>query len=532
MFNFKQLPPPPVCVNNLYFSRCCQRFLKRFYMNCHASGMDACNDNSESGRSLIEMLGVLAVMGVLTIGGVAGYYFAMTRYRANEIIEGVKQRAVIVSSQEKQAPGTPQNLSEFDETILDYKTTAWAGGLNGEENLFTIDVDDVPRAVCQDILNRNWDWPAGIFIYDTEMTDCPEGNVPMAFVFSTELNAQIEAKEQNPCYGKGVCCRVVDEATRQIEIGEKLLNRTCQGSGGHVCCTGTALDCRYGADIAKYKPYQETEATCWDDELRQCDSGLSCVCKTCRNTKMVRDEATCKCSCPNGYQEQPCDTDYYSEDVLKDPLNNTLCYQCAECPKDMTLDVGKCGVMEEKEGPQNCPKYKVYTDVVDLNACQKCVNGKPQLKDPKKTLVNTEDNTCCEPSAGDNQKCRLDQIECGAGATKTNEGCYGFLNKGGGSILGSAQSDTRMTVYVEPGQTIKIRCCGQWNNDGGCNGNSMEGNIFYYWVKGKKEVEGGSLRGYTSFTDFVVPDGVSALVIKPNGDWSKHKDVMWAITVK
>jgi len=47
---------------------------------------------SESGRSMVEILGVLAIIGVLTVGGVAGYDFAMTRYRANEIIESVKQR--------------------------------------------------------------------------------------------------------------------------------------------------------------------------------------------------------------------------------------------------------------------------------------------------------------------------------------------------------------------------------------------------------------------------------------------------------
>ena len=41
---------------------------------------------NESGRSMVEMLGVLAIIGVLSIGGIAGYTLAMNRYRANEIL--------------------------------------------------------------------------------------------------------------------------------------------------------------------------------------------------------------------------------------------------------------------------------------------------------------------------------------------------------------------------------------------------------------------------------------------------------------
>ena len=41
----------------------------------------------QSGRSMIEMLGVLAIIGVLSVGGIAGYSKAMTKYRINKTIE-------------------------------------------------------------------------------------------------------------------------------------------------------------------------------------------------------------------------------------------------------------------------------------------------------------------------------------------------------------------------------------------------------------------------------------------------------------
>ena len=52
----------------------------------------------ESGRSMIEMLGVLAIIGVLSIGGLAGYTMAMNRYRANNILDYVSRCAVLAQT--------------------------------------------------------------------------------------------------------------------------------------------------------------------------------------------------------------------------------------------------------------------------------------------------------------------------------------------------------------------------------------------------------------------------------------------------
>ena len=39
---------------------------------------------SQSGRSMVEMLGVLAIIGVLSVGGITGYRYAMNQYEKNE----------------------------------------------------------------------------------------------------------------------------------------------------------------------------------------------------------------------------------------------------------------------------------------------------------------------------------------------------------------------------------------------------------------------------------------------------------------
>lgn len=42
---------------------------------------------NELGRSMVEMLGVLAIIGVLSVGAIAGYSKAMRKYRLNQLTE-------------------------------------------------------------------------------------------------------------------------------------------------------------------------------------------------------------------------------------------------------------------------------------------------------------------------------------------------------------------------------------------------------------------------------------------------------------
>ncbi|MBQ8671396.1 MAG: hypothetical protein IJ525_02625 [Alphaproteobacteria bacterium] len=48
-----------------------------------------CGSTTQRGRSMIEMLGVLAIIGVLSVGGIAGYSKAMMKYRINKTIEQI-----------------------------------------------------------------------------------------------------------------------------------------------------------------------------------------------------------------------------------------------------------------------------------------------------------------------------------------------------------------------------------------------------------------------------------------------------------
>ena len=42
-------------------------------------------NKTESGRSMVEMIGVLALIGLLSLGSLSGYEYALASYRAGQI---------------------------------------------------------------------------------------------------------------------------------------------------------------------------------------------------------------------------------------------------------------------------------------------------------------------------------------------------------------------------------------------------------------------------------------------------------------
>ena len=54
--------------------------------------------NEQSGRSMVEMLGVLAIIGVLSIGGIAGYSKAMAKFRVNKTLDQISMLVMNIRS--------------------------------------------------------------------------------------------------------------------------------------------------------------------------------------------------------------------------------------------------------------------------------------------------------------------------------------------------------------------------------------------------------------------------------------------------
>ena len=69
--------------------------------------------NNQSGRSMVEMLCVLAIIGVLTVGGLKGYQYMVARYKANKIAETV----AFIVTQIRTGYSTQENYAGLDNEI-------------------------------------------------------------------------------------------------------------------------------------------------------------------------------------------------------------------------------------------------------------------------------------------------------------------------------------------------------------------------------------------------------------------------------
>lgn len=104
--------------------------------------------NYESGRSMVEMLGTLAIIGVLSIGGIVGYSYGIDKYRANKTMHDIQLRAVDLLAQ-------IQNKND-DLTLDSWKNEQTLYPMSvvfdDESNDPLIQVSNVPERVCEMIV--------------------------------------------------------------------------------------------------------------------------------------------------------------------------------------------------------------------------------------------------------------------------------------------------------------------------------------------------------------------------------------------
>ena len=108
---------------------------------------------AQLGRSMIEMLGVLAIIGVMTIGGFWGYRVAMDKYAANKIIHDVQVYHMALDERgirfdaEGYAPST-DFIAEAPYTYEAFEADTGSG-------YWEIDVKTVTKGICKAVLEKS-----------------------------------------------------------------------------------------------------------------------------------------------------------------------------------------------------------------------------------------------------------------------------------------------------------------------------------------------------------------------------------------
>ena len=391
----------------------------------------------ESGRSLVEMLGVLAVIGVLSVGAIAGYRRAIDSQKASATIAELNQYALLASQQALQKRAD-LDLSELGNvTNQGYPISAV---VQADPTFFEIFLKDVPTSICERILDSDWSVPlvmfANNYAYTGETGICDNGEdelADMAFQFKEDLNP--DAMPMGGCVQdsdcKGSCVKCENQQCVSTCVGSERC-ATDQATGEKVCCPSekragpmccsskqNGWCCNTGGQCCPWhKPLVDKNGKCYscDNEAAIDVTGVTENCSACSNREVINDKScVLKCPMDKPFRGQhgmcySCDNESSLE-----MYGHSLCSEI--CPNRQKVD-RFCALL--------CSENMFYSS---NGTCYKCddpsiVSMSSKTKDqcnicnnPKRTLYTTQSY-----SGGTIYSCILD---CPKGQFRGGDGqCY------------------------------------------------------------------------------------------------------------
>ena len=257
--------------------------------------------NFESGRSMVEMLGTLAIIGVLSIGGIAGYSYAMDKHRANTIINEVNLRSIDLIAQANRSgefslSNWPTKIDgEYDIGLeIDATTNITEGGIfvSGlKQRVCDIIVDSLPEDVDFTVNNT------------ASSTSCTETN-KIVFYYNAIDDALGNSTQE--CAGT-------------------IVNGKCEPCSYPFSWNGTECKCPEGFE----KDYYEGCRNSNDDSLLCPDGSYPAMGGVYMECSPCPEGATCKdgeLTCPD-------------EMVLIPYCGSN---KCEPCPSSATYSAGEC----------------------------------------------------------------------------------------------------------------------------------------------------------------------------------------------
>ena len=134
---------------------------------------------NETGRSMIEMLGVLAIIGILSVGGIAGYSKAMAKFRVNKTITQIQH----IATNTRILFASHRTYKDLSTTVIDNAklipddmkdgsnyVNAFGGNITlakadrfaaSDDKAFLITYPSIPQEACIDLAAQDWDASSG-----------------------------------------------------------------------------------------------------------------------------------------------------------------------------------------------------------------------------------------------------------------------------------------------------------------------------------------------------------------------------------
>ena len=420
-------------VSNLRFYT--QNSLKKKHHSVHTS---------ERGRSMVEILGVLAVIGVLSIGGIAGYRYAITKYRANDIVYEVNMRASDINLR-YQAIQIPEDITfdEWSETTLQTNFPVFIDKVP-EYDIIQIEVSDVPTDVCKEVMKEA--------PYLAE-----ENNIKFVNVALGDLIGEADLCETEPENFKTLIFTSVINDTD--EIGECTLDSHCSNACGEAVCD-------YANGYTCTSPCEANEVC--NEETQTCEAIQSCI----EGQEFRSLQGACiSCAARGNYEISSLDEPYINEELGIEDTSSPIS-QCEQCPARAISDtngrtycISACLVGRgyvPLTGITNGDSWTQYSENDYLAGCVSCDN-------PNDYAINSNSAEALAGCAGCGHETYwsgiyLDSMICGPASCNENQfKHFPHLNGSGHKGAICISCDDPSPRYISKVAKFKTMCesCGR-----------------------------------------------------------------------
>jgi len=377
---------------------------------------------NESGRSMLEMLGVLVLLMLLTLGGLHVWGLLRSDVVTKDVTTAVMEEAMIRQHALRAKPSdTPDEISR--EAAHDVKLTVENGIDGAMSDYFWVKTDALSEEVCDSMLKKAREMqPDGAAANEMGLVDVRDANGKRMVSCSEDKTKNVLQYlfQKEPGYHlHGVIPWWVPPYEGCTE--------SMIPNGGSVT-TDVVLVCGAGYYKTGYGTCDETCKPCTGNTYRAVETTTeNSSCETCEEPRAVNSRHTsCDCNkkgeeCADGghkgtYNENcGCDTDTCTEDS-----------ECDEGQKCCEGD--ECCECETNTACPTCPEAKPYWDGTKCVACRTdddCEGDNAYCDEVCRTCPDATphwDGTQCvvcrtDADCGDNEYCKDDSHTCATACT-------------------------------------------------------------------------------------------------------------------
>ena len=374
---------------------------------------------SPSGRSMIEMLGVLAIIGVLSITALVGFTYAMNKHRANETIYDVMLRGTNVPMVDENYASKPAG-HEFRFPDLPAGTYYPMTTKKDAGSSYYVEATGVTYRVCEMILKMN----------PTDIDQIVVGNT--VYQGDSDICGTSDGLAMKFCFGEdGTICDGTGHGGSSGGSGSGSSGGTSSGSGSgsgsgssgsgtepDLCadvlcggcqscdsadgqCKDNDANCSNGQACSNGTCVCTDDSQCGSDEI--CQSG-TCVQVECKGDAECSEPQVCEdnvCVCPPVGEAGTCQvkTTQNGCDVITTADDGTACAggvcsdgACVECLDETQCDADNCETCVNKTCQSKC----VSGETCDGNGvCESaCSSGQTSCSDDSGSWCCSGSQTC------------------------------------------------------------------------------------------------------------------------------------------